>query len=120
MSGAVPADMQVVHDAVAFATAAADGQVEVALAIGRDALALDRDGFLDALASTVTTLADVACETGGDPGRALRELGLGISIAAVAELAAQPPPEHLPDTHRPPATPPTEGDDDGQEEQDRP
>jgi hypothetical protein len=120
MSGALPSDVQVVQDAVAFATAAADGQAEVALVIGRDALALDRDGFLDALASTVTTLADVACETGGDPSRALRELGLGISIAAVAELAAQPPPERLSDPQRPSATPPTEGDDDGQEEQDRP
>jgi hypothetical protein len=120
MSGAVPADMQVVQDAVAFATAAADGQVEVALTIAHDALSLDRDGFLDALASTMTTLADVACELGGDPGRALRELGLGISIATVAELAAGPPPDRRPDLPRPDTTHPSEGDDDGQEEQDRP
>jgi hypothetical protein len=120
MSGAVPPDVQVVHDAVAFATAAADGQVEVALAVGHDALALDRDGFLDALASTVATLADAACELGGDPGRTLRELGLGISIAAVAELAAQPPPDRGPDLPRPDVTSQTEGDEDGQEEQDRP
>jgi hypothetical protein len=120
MSGALPSDMQVVQDAVAFATASADGEVELALEIGRDALALDRDGFLDALASTVTTLADVACELGGDPGRTLRELGLGISVAAVAELAAQPPRARSTERGSPSERSPDEGGHDGQEEQDRP
>ena len=120
MSRSIPADVQVAQDAVAFATAAAGDQVEVALQIGRDALALDGNGFLDALASTVTTLADVACELGGDPARTLRELGLGISIAVVAELADRAPPDRGADPPSAQRATSTEGGHDGQEEQDRP
>jgi hypothetical protein len=119
MKHVVPPDVQVVQDAVAFATAAVDGDVEVALAIGNEAVDLDRDGFLDALASTVATLADVTDEAGGDPTAALREVGVGIELAVLAELAARSrAPDHSPSPTDPDPT--VEGDHDGQEEQDRP
>jgi hypothetical protein len=108
-----PGDVQVVQDAVAFATASVDGDVDLAVRLACSALDTDPTGFLDALAATVTTLADVTVEHGGDPEQALRELGLGIEIAILAELApSSDGPEH----------PRREGgtDTDGQEEQDRP
>jgi hypothetical protein len=115
----VPPDVQVVQDAVAFATAAVDGDVEVALDIADEAVDLHREGFLDAVASTVATLADVADEAGGDPAAALREVGFGIELAVLAELAAR-----APTPGKPPAPidpdPDVEGDQHGQEEQDRP
>jgi hypothetical protein len=110
MNYSVPPDMQVVQDAIAFATAALDGDAYLALEIGLHALEIDDEEFLDALASTMSTLADVACEVGGDPERALREVGLGIELAVLAELA----PETAPDT------PQSQGGQDGQEEQGRP
>ncbi|MTV25913.1 hypothetical protein FTX61_10905 [Nitriliruptoraceae bacterium ZYF776] len=90
MSHLDDATVQVVHDALAYATAAVDGDVETALAVADDALALDRAGFLDALASVVQVLADEVADAGGDVREALRELGLGVHLAHLAELAGDP------------------------------
>jgi hypothetical protein len=120
MSDAVPPDLQVVQDAIAFATAALDGDAYLALEIGLHALELDHEEFLDALASTMSVLADVADEVGGDPEQALREVGLGIELAVLAELADAAPSARTPPPHIPHDVRPNQGGSDGQEEQDRP
>lgn len=77
--------IQVVHDALAVTTAAIDNDVEVAHDIARQALGVDAHGFLDALMATIQVLADEATEAGADPRLALREVGLGIHLAALDE-----------------------------------
>ncbi len=77
--------IQVVHDALAVTTAAIDNDLEVAHDIARHALAVDAHGFLDALLTTIQVLADEATEAGADPRQALREVGLGIHLAAFDE-----------------------------------
>jgi hypothetical protein len=90
--------VQAVHDALAFVTAAVAGDVGQVTAIAEDALATDRDGFVDALATTVAVVADEAELAGADIPTALRDVALGIHLAGLAE---RPP--------RPDEPPPTDG-----------
>jgi cobalamin biosynthesis protein CbiG len=77
--------VQVVQDAIAFATAAVAGHAGAAHELADDALELDAPGFVDALVSVVRCLAEELDEAGGDPGALLCDLGLGIQLAALAE-----------------------------------
>ncbi len=89
--------VQVVHDAIAFATAAIDGDGAQLQAIATDAMATDEDGFLAALATTVAVIAEEANDRGADIRLALREIGLGVHLAAMAETsdrAHRPDPDH--------------------------
>ena len=93
---AVDPTIEVVQAAISFATAAVHGDDHLAQELARDALALDADGFLDAVATTIQAIADDADEAGGDTPAHLRELGLGIHLAAAHEDArrqagTQPP-----------------------------
>jgi hypothetical protein len=81
--------IQVVHDAVAFATAAVHGQPSQAQRIAHRALATDGIGFLDALITTVQAMADEADEAGADIGGLLCDLGIGIHLAAIDEVSPQ-------------------------------
>ena len=90
--------IEVVQAAISFATAAVHGDGDLAQDLARDALALDADGFLDALSTTIQAIADDADDAGGDTAAHLRELGLGIHLAASYEDArrqagSQPPPD---------------------------
>jgi hypothetical protein len=78
--------IQVVHDAVAFVTAAVLDEPGQALRIAHRALAIDGIGFLDALVTTVQAVADEA-DAGGDIPALLRDLGLGIHLAAIDETS---------------------------------
>jgi hypothetical protein len=80
--------VQVVHDAIAFATAAINGDAAQVRTIVVDALAMDRDGFIDAVATTVAVLAEEAEDHGADIRTVLREIGLGVHVAAMAEAHA--------------------------------
>lgn len=80
--------VQVVHDALAFATAAIEADTDQVRAIANDALATDATGFLDALATTVSVIAEEADEHGADIRTALREIAVGVHIAAMAEARA--------------------------------
>ena len=82
--------IEVVQAAISFATAAVHGDGDLAQELARDALVLDADGFLGALATTIQAIADDADEAGGDTAAHLRELGLGIHLAAGYEDARRP------------------------------
>jgi hypothetical protein len=94
-SRATPGDpdpsVQVVHDAIAFAAAAIDGESSQVRAIVAEALATDPDGFIDALATTMAMLAEEAQDHGADVRTALREVALGIHLAAIAEATHDHP-----------------------------
>lgn len=79
--------IQVVHDAVAFTTAAVHDQPAQAQRIAHRALVTDGIGFLDALITTVQAMADEADEAGADIGALLRDLGMGIHLAAIDEVS---------------------------------
>ena len=81
--GQLDPTIQVVQDTVAFTSAAAFGDIEVALSVADDACDLDRDGFLDALISTIQEADDHAL----DLRPTLNEIGVGIHLAARAERA---------------------------------
>ncbi|TVR34754.1 MAG: hypothetical protein EA388_08365 [Nitriliruptor sp.] len=86
--------IQVVQDAVAFTSAAAFGDDEVAMSVADEACDLDRDGFLDALISTIQALIDEADDHGLDLRPALNEIGVGIHLAAQAEREPTIPTDH--------------------------
>ena len=88
--------VQVVHDALAFATAAIAGDGAQLQAIAADAMTTDEDGFLAALATTVAVIAEEADDHGADIRLALREIALGVHLAAMAET---PDPAHRHDHH---------------------
>lgn len=85
--------IEVVHAAIAFATAAIHGDAERGYRIARRALRQDLAGFLAAVMTTIQALSDEAAETGVDLTVHLQELGLGIHLAALAEQATTAPPE---------------------------
>jgi hypothetical protein len=80
--------VRAIEDALAFATAAIDGAVPEAVAIGRHAIADDHQLFLDALASTVQLLADEAAAGDVDVSDAVRDVALGVQLAHLAERPA--------------------------------
>lgn len=77
--------IEVVHAAIGFATAAVHGDHTLGHRLARHALELDPDGFLDAVMTTIEAIADEAEHAGGDTVTHLRELGLGIHLAALDE-----------------------------------
>lgn len=81
----VPADptIEVVHAAIGVATAAVHGDHEAGHDLARHALHLDAHGFIDALLTTIEAIADVAEEAGVDTAAHLRDIGLGLHIAAL-------------------------------------
>jgi hypothetical protein len=63
------------------------------MAVATSAIELHAEGFLDALISVLQSLADELDEAGGDSAALLRDLGLGIALAAF------PDPETRRDPH---------------------
>lgn len=83
--------IEVVHAAIGFATAAVHGDHDLGQDLARHALQLDPDGFLDAVMTTIEAIADEAQEAGIDTATHLREIGLGVHLAALDE---QREPDH--------------------------
>jgi len=77
--------IEVVHAAIGFATAAVHGDHHLGHDLARHALHLDPDGFLDAVMTTIAAIADDAQEAGVDTATHLREIGLGVHLAALDE-----------------------------------
>jgi hypothetical protein len=77
--------IEVVHAAIGFATAAVHGDHALGHRLARHALELEPDGFLDAVMTTIEAIADEAQQAGADTATHLRELGLGIHLAALDE-----------------------------------
>lgn len=92
--------VQVVHDAIAFTTAAIACDAAQIHRIAIDALATDPDGFVDALATTIAMLAEEADEHGADLCTFLRDIALGVNVAAIAETSE---PDHTDHTDHPEA-----------------
>lgn len=91
--------IEVVHAAIGFATAAVHGDYTRGHDLAWHALELDPDGFLDAVMTTIEAIADEAQHAGADTATHLRELGLGIHLAALQEqreLDDQTPPGPCP------------------------
>jgi hypothetical protein len=79
------ASVAVVASAIGFVTAAHEGEATTAIGLAAEALDLDAIGFLDALVSTVQAVTDDAEAAGTDVRACLREVGLGVQLAALAE-----------------------------------
>lgn len=102
--------VQVVYDAIAFATAAIVADVARVRSVTADAMATDEHGFIDALATTVAVIAEEARDHGADVHLALQEVALGIHLAAIDESfqpvdrsdpARRPDPAQRPDHDHP-------------------
>jgi len=77
--------IEVVHAAVGFTTAAVHGDHEAGHELARAGLRLDAARFVDAVLTTIAAIADEAEEFGADIAALLRDLALGIHLAALEE-----------------------------------
>jgi hypothetical protein len=84
--------IQVVKDAIAFSTAAVIDHASAGMAVATSAIERDAEGFLDALVSVLQSLADELDEAGGDSAALLRDLGLGVELAALLDPDPRPDP----------------------------